>query len=137
MTTLGGVETEHAVTHQEGVWRDARDVQSELVLLRAHKSRLMPGTEERDHHAAIDAQMKVLSDRMSEVQVIEHWGTPAPSVNVKWFIAQEALVASKWVSRSDRMSARRPSTSWDPFLIERRKSMRDAPMPEQRGLHSP
>lgn len=124
------------MTHQEAVWQDAREVQSELVLLRAHKSRLMPGTEERDHHAAIDAQMKVVLDRTSEVQVIEQRGTLDPSVNAKWFIAQEALIASKWVSRSDRFSVRRPSTSWIRFLIERRMSPRDAPTPKLQGLQA-
>lgn len=134
MTTLGGVETEYAVTHLEGDWRDGREVQAELAVLKSHKSRLMEGTDGRDHHAAIDVQMQVLVGRMSEVQVIECWGTADPAVNPQWFLAQEGLVASKWVSRSDRSVVRRPSASWERFLIERRKSLQDAKMPERRGV---
>lgn len=105
-------------------WLDALDPQvaEEIDRLERLRPRLMKQDDGRDLLSAVNAQLRVLQERLDAKQVVEIWGGDDRCLNPMWYLSQEAMVASRWLLRSeDRSRFKPPSMAWQPFLIDRRR----------------
>lgn len=101
--------------------RAGSEILAEMALLKAHGTRLVEDVEQVDLEGALAAQIQVLQERLSESSVLETWGPGESTDNPRWFVAKSAMVASRWLHFGQGRHPRRPSESWGPYLIERRR----------------
>ena len=108
-----------------GEWALVLDMQvlDEIRRLERLKPRLMQLDDGRDPLGAVNAQLRVLQERLDAKQVVKIWGEVEECLNPTWYHAQEAAAASRWLLRTgERCRMKLPSQGWEPFLIERRKA---------------